>query len=218
MDFTALVQQCAPDVHPQTMAAVVHVESTFNPYAIGVVKGRLQRQPRSLAEAVATARYLDQKGYNFSLGVSQVNKYNLAKYGESFETIFDPCRNIKAGASILKDCYVRAKAIYKSDQTALRAAISCYYSGNFNRGFKPDFNGQPSYVQKVVSAASFPAKPIPLVPAISPSDNSANKTQKPHRTGKTAPEASRPAPDETKDRKPRGRGLLYRRNQEEQDA
>ncbi|MGP5829257.1 transglycosylase SLT domain-containing protein [Pseudomonas aeruginosa] len=47
LDFMVLAQQCAPTVAPQTMAAVVQVESSFNPYAIGVVGGRLQRQPKS---------------------------------------------------------------------------------------------------------------------------------------------------------------------------
>ena len=34
-------------VPPAVMQHVVHVESSFNPYAIGVVKGRLTRQPRN---------------------------------------------------------------------------------------------------------------------------------------------------------------------------
>ncbi|EPT7341098.1 hypothetical protein ACVR8P_005750 [Pseudomonas aeruginosa] len=42
LDFMVLAQQCAPTVAPQTMAAVVQVESSFNPYAIGVVGGRLR--------------------------------------------------------------------------------------------------------------------------------------------------------------------------------
>ncbi|HBN8308897.1 TPA: transglycosylase SLT domain-containing protein [Pseudomonas aeruginosa] len=61
LDFMALAQQCAPTVAPQTMAAVVQVESSFNPYAIGVVGGRLQRQPNtkkpsSRARTSASAR------------------------------------------------------------------------------------------------------------------------------------------------------------------
>ena len=59
------------------MHHVVRVESSGNPYAIGVVGGRLQRQPKNLAEAVATAKMLEQKGFNFSLGLAQVNRYIL---------------------------------------------------------------------------------------------------------------------------------------------
>ena len=39
----------------QLMQHVAQVESSHNPYAIGVVGGRLVRQPRNLAEAVSTA-------------------------------------------------------------------------------------------------------------------------------------------------------------------
>lgn len=63
------------------MHHVVRVESSGNPYAIGVVGGRLQRQPKNLAEAVATAKMLEQKGFNFSLGLAQVNRYNLKNTG-----------------------------------------------------------------------------------------------------------------------------------------
>jgi type IV secretion system protein VirB1 len=50
----------------------------------------------------------------------------------------------------------------------LRAAFSCYYSGNFTRGFRADKAGQPSYVQKVVANADVQVPPIPVVPAIRP--------------------------------------------------
>ena len=46
------------------MQHVMRVESSFNPYAIGVVGGRLERQPRNLPEAVATARMLEKNGFN----------------------------------------------------------------------------------------------------------------------------------------------------------
>lgn len=34
-----------------TMRRIVHVESSYNPYAIGVVGGRLERQPRDKGRA-----------------------------------------------------------------------------------------------------------------------------------------------------------------------
>lgn len=168
LPFEKLAAECAPDVHPTTLKGVVSTESSWNPYAIGVVGGRLDRQPRGLAEAVATARELERQGFNFSMGLGQVNRYNLAKYGESYETVFEPCRNLKAGSAILKDCFQRAKAQMGDDQHALRAAFSCYYSGNFTRGFRADKAGQPSYVQKVVANATGAAQPIPVVPAVKP--------------------------------------------------
>lgn len=126
-------------IPPAIMQHVVKVESSGNPYAIGVVGGRLQRQPRNISEAVATARMLEQKGYNFSLGLAQVNRYNLKKYGlKSYEQAFQICPNLKAGSYILKECFDRARDWGKS--------FSCYYSGNFVTGYKH------GYVQKIFAS------------------------------------------------------------------
>jgi type IV secretion system protein VirB1 len=43
----AFATLCAPFVHPGTAQALVATESTFNPNAIGVVAGSLERQPRN---------------------------------------------------------------------------------------------------------------------------------------------------------------------------
>ncbi len=148
--FNDLAAQCSSGIHPNTLQAVARVESGFNPYAIGVVKGRLQRQPRTLTEAIATAKSLHAQGRNFSMGLMQVNRYNLATYGLNYETVFEPCKNIHAGAQILKSCFNRAGG---QGQAALQKAFSCYYSGNFRFGFKSDFNGQPPYVTKIIMSA-----------------------------------------------------------------
>lgn len=171
LDFLALAQACAPTVAPQTMAAVVNVESGYNPYAIGVVGGRLARQPGSLEEALATAKQLSSDGWNFSVGIAQVNRYNLPRYEITYEQAFDPCTNLRIGSKILEECFVRASKRTPDDaQTALQAAFSCYYSGNFSRGFKPDVLGKPSYVEKVLASADLPSKAIPIVPSIQTGD------------------------------------------------
>jgi type IV secretion system protein VirB1 len=124
----------------EVMQHVVRVESSFNPYAIGVVGGRLARQPRSLPEAVATARMLERRGYNFSLGLAQVNRHNLAKQGlASYEQAFQTCPNLRAGSRILAECRGRAGGSWGR-------AFSCYYSGNFVTGYRH------GYVQKVFAS------------------------------------------------------------------
>lgn len=71
---------------------IVTVESSFNPYAIGVVGGRLERrQPKTEEEAVVTAKYLANHGWNFSMGLAQINRYNLQKYGLDYHSVFDVC-------------------------------------------------------------------------------------------------------------------------------
>lgn len=165
MDFINMSAQCAPNVAPQTMAAIVSVESSHNPYAIGVVGGHLIRQPVTKAEAIATVQQLERQGKNFSMGMAQVNRYNLPRYNVTYSEIFDACTNLRVGALILEDCYQRAMPAKGNSQAALRAAFSCYYSGNFSRGFQPDKIGEPSYVQKVVAASGLTPPQI-VVPAI----------------------------------------------------
>lgn len=131
----ALIQTCAPMVHPTTMGKVVTVESAGNPYAIGVVGGHLARQPRNLAEALATVKMLEAAGWNFSVGHAQVNKGNFGKYGLSPETAFDPCGNLRVGGLILQSCYAASlsSAPARNDsQYHLTRALSCYYSGRLD--------------------------------------------------------------------------------------
>jgi type IV secretion system protein VirB1 len=123
----------------EIMHHIVQVESSRNPYAIGVVGGRLARQPRTLDEALATVRMLESGGYNFSVGLAQVNRYNLSKYGlASYTQAFQICPNLQVGARILAECYQRHRDWGKS--------FSCYYSGNPVTGFRH------GYVQKVFSS------------------------------------------------------------------
>jgi type IV secretion system protein VirB1 len=124
----------------EVMQHVVRVESSYNPFAIGVVGGHLVRQPKNLPEALATVKMLETKGYNFSLGLAQVNRYNLSKYGlDSYQKAFEVCPNLKAGSEILAECYHRLNGDWGK-------SFSCYYSGNSVTGFRH------GYVQKIYSS------------------------------------------------------------------
>ncbi|MBJ9963580.1 lytic transglycosylase domain-containing protein [Burkholderia seminalis] len=165
--FARLARACAPNVDPDTLAALVRTESGFNPYAIGVVGGHLTRQPASLDEARATARELASRGFSYSVGLAQVNARNFAKYGLDETTMFEPCRNLQAGGAILTECFARSSGTGRATQAALRAALSCYYSGNFTTGFSS------GYVSRVVASAQRNAReggvePIPVVRDVPP--------------------------------------------------
>ena len=147
LDFFTVAQACAPDVHPRTLAAIVRTESDFNPFAIGVVNGRLERQPRSLPEAVATAKALVDANWNASFGLGQINLSNLSAHALDLVTVFDPCKNLKAASSILGEAFDRARVRFPDEQSALKATLSAYYSGNFSTGFKE------GYVERVASNA-----------------------------------------------------------------
>lgn len=156
LDFIALAQQCAPLVAPETMAAIVRTESGFRPLAIGVNGGaRLARQPETVGEAVATAKWLIKNGYSIDLGLGQINSKNLARTGLTVEDAFDPCKNLAAGAMILQENYKDASRKYGGGQAALNAAFSAYNTGSFTAGFS---NG---YVQRVVNNASTKPDPVP---------------------------------------------------------
>ncbi len=147
--FLALALACSPQVHADTARALVSVESAFNPWAIGVVGGALVRQPRHRAEALATAKSLRDAGWNFSVGLGQINVGNFDRLGLTVEAAFEPCANLAAMQTVLAECFDRASGSASKgvDQIALRQALSCYYSGNFATGFRH------GYVRKVVVAA-----------------------------------------------------------------
>jgi type IV secretion system protein VirB1 len=146
-DFDATALACAPNVAVATLRAMATVESSLNPYAIGVVGGRLQRQPRTLLEGVSTAQALKAQNIKFSAGLIQIYVKNWPAYNLDHETVFEPCANMRAAQGILANCYQRASIKTQEPQIALRKAISCYYSNNFVTGFNH------GYVQKVVAAA-----------------------------------------------------------------
>jgi type IV secretion system protein VirB1 len=130
------------------MAALVKVESGGNPYALNINGGeKLLRQPRSAAEARAWANWLVSRGYSVDMGLAQINSGNLNKLGVSPAQLFDPCTNLGAGAKILTANYIGAANRYGNGQTALRAALSAYNTGNHRSGIA---NG---YVAKVTAAA-----------------------------------------------------------------
>ncbi|WP_430421946.1 lytic transglycosylase domain-containing protein [Methylibium petroleiphilum] len=153
--FLALALACAPQVHPTTAQALVSVESGFNPYAIGVVGGALVRQPRTRAEALATIDTLRAAGWNYSVGLGQINVANFARLGLTPATALDPCTSLTAMQAVLAECYLRALPKAES-QTALRRALSCYYSGNFVTGMRHGYVGRV-----VASARSLAARPAP---------------------------------------------------------
>ena len=115
----ALSAQCAPGVSPQTLAAIAHTESRFNPLAIGVNRGAAVRQPRTREEAGRVARRLIASGANIDLGLAQINSSNLGWLRLSVEDAFDPCRNLTAAGTVLRAGFDPASTAFDRQQ-ALR--------------------------------------------------------------------------------------------------
>lgn len=197
-----IILACAPQVAPSTVQSIIDVESSGNWLAIGVNRGgRLQRQPRDLAEAVAWARWLQNSGQNFDAGLMQINVTNWRQLGLTAENVFDPCTNVRAGATVLTENYVRATRTHGPGQRALQAALSQYNTGSTTRGFA---NG---YVGKVTRAASkragvavpvlapspLPPSPAPSAPALPSGVAPARAWNAPTAWGEASPSAS-PSP------------------------
>jgi type IV secretion system protein VirB1 len=150
-----LAQNCAPVVAPETLLSVSQVESGFDPLTIGV-NGRAPRalHPPTRQAAIQQAGRLIASGANVDLGIAQINSRNLSWLGLSLADAFDPCRNLAAAAKVLVANYTGVAGVAAGEQTALKAAISMYNTGDQSRGLR---NG---YVQKVSRAANY------IVPAI----------------------------------------------------
>jgi type IV secretion system protein VirB1 len=72
----------------------------------------------------------------------QITSTNFRHYGVTASDLLNPCINLSVFERILADCYRRG--------STLKRALSCYYSGNFETGQRPEsaFN-QTSYVQRI---------------------------------------------------------------------
>ncbi len=144
-----LAAQCAPAVAPETLMAIVEVESRFNPLAIGVNgRPRVTVTARTPQEAATQASALIAAGRSVDLGLAQINSGNLAWLGLSVEAAFDPCLNLAAAQRVLQDGYARSGPASVGEQPALLTALSYYNTGHPRRGFA---NG---YVSRVTTAAA----------------------------------------------------------------
>lgn len=138
MDLMSLIVSCVPGVPPETLYAVVQNESAGNPYAININSKThsLSSAPKSRAEALHILRILEQNDYgSFDVGLGQINSKTLARFGVSPTAALEPCTNLRLSASVLGECYSRAKQPKTSEQSRLARALSCYNTGTFTRGF-----------------------------------------------------------------------------------
>ena len=151
----ALARTCAPEVAPATLAAIAHVESRFDPLAIGVNRGGLRPpRARSAAAAARAARRLLARGANLDLGLGQINSDNLVWLGLSVEDAFDPCLNLRAAATVLRAGYRPVADTSAARQAALRVALSRYNTGHPRRGFR---NGYVARVEQALAALNLAA-------------------------------------------------------------
>jgi type IV secretion system protein VirB1 len=143
--LAALMANCAPNVAPSTMTAIVRVESGGDSLAIGDNTTRRSYYPHDRASAEVLARRLLDAGHSLDVGIAQINSMNFAGFGLNLHAIFDPCTNLSVGARILSGDYAFAARRYGDGQVALRHAIGMYNTGRLNGGAR--------YIATVLAAA-----------------------------------------------------------------
>ncbi|MEC5509938.1 lytic transglycosylase domain-containing protein [Klebsiella oxytoca] len=150
--IAGLILQCTSGVAPETVKAIIDVESGGNPWVIASVTDKKSFYLPDRAAAEAVAKELTDSGKNFSAGPMQINSSNFSAYGLDYHTVFEPCNNLKTGAAILKKCWSSASQ-YQDRKERLKASLSCYYSGNFTRGLIAKGGEKQSYVELIVNAS-----------------------------------------------------------------
>ncbi len=121
-------------VNVKLLYAIAKVESDFNPYAINVnANGRSIKEyyPENKYQAKMVLDYLLSHGYNFDVGIAQINIVNIKRWGLDPYSLLDPCYNLDVSARLLKNLI---------DRYGLNWQAIWHY------------NGRPSYAYKVYHA------------------------------------------------------------------
>lgn len=88
------------------LVAIAKVESNFRPWVININHNGQSIKvinPKSYEEAVYYLMYLHQNGYNYDVGIGQINVVNIKRFGINPVSLLDPCTNIMVSAHILRE-------------------------------------------------------------------------------------------------------------------
>ncbi|CAZ88956.1 putative Lytic transglycosylase [Thiomonas arsenitoxydans] len=121
MTPVTMLEQCAPQIAPVTLAAIVQQESGGNPLALHDNTSGKSYRPATAAEAARLARELIAQGHSVDLGLAQINSKNLPRLGMGVEQALNPCQNLHAAQAVLMEEWKRSGD--------LRATLSAYNTG-----------------------------------------------------------------------------------------
>jgi type IV secretion system protein VirB1 len=126
--FAELAARCAPHMTLEILAAVISLESGFNPFAVRANSDReLARQPSTRAEAIAAATRLAAEGDEVELGLGGLSPAQLRSMGLTLGDAFDPCANLRATASLLRSYRDAATQAGAGAEAARRLMLVSYY-------------------------------------------------------------------------------------------
>lgn len=110
------------------LAAVISLESRFEPFAIRINSGPpLASQPASKAEAIALATSLVADHQDIQIGLGGIGMEELRKLNLSLSDAFDPCMNLKATATLLDGYYRFAVRAGADAAQAENVMLQSYY-------------------------------------------------------------------------------------------
>ncbi len=145
-----LLTECAPEVAPATMTAIVRVESGGSPLAMWNNTTRNRVIPGNRQQATAYLRQAMAAGQQVDVGLAQVDTENFAAFGLNPTNAFNACTNLRVGARILAGDYRHAVFFYGPGQEALFHAFEAYNSGHLW--------GDSRYANRILSAAGMPIR------------------------------------------------------------
>lgn len=159
------LRTCAPAAAPDTMAAIVAVESAGWPYAIDDNTTRRSYRPRTRMEALRIAESAIRAHHSVDVGIAQVNSGNFAAFHVDAAAMLEPCANLRVGSAILANAYHAAALRFPDRSQALVHALMAYNTGSI-------YAGAP-YVRAVIAAATTSTPIVPSIAIVSPADGAA---------------------------------------------
>ncbi len=108
------------NISPRLLQGLTRVESSHRPYAINYRKdGKfISVYPDSYNSAIEWIKYLWIGGYNFDLGLGQINRKNIERHNINPYHLLDACYNLQWSAYFLSDCIDRYGYTWE--------AVGCY--------------------------------------------------------------------------------------------
>lgn len=155
----ALLLQCGPSVSPDTLAAIMQVESGRHSWAINDNNTGKAYFPTSREQAQQLAHGLLAQGHKLAIGSMQIHSQWLGRLGLTPAALLDPCTSIRVASRILQDNYRVCAGKGFQQAARLDCALTAYWSGRFTP--------QSSYVGKVRAHAGG-AVASPALPTAGP--------------------------------------------------
>lgn len=147
----SLLLQCGPTVSPDTLAAIMQVESGRHRWAINDNSTGKAYFPASEPAALSLVNTLLARGHKLAIGSMQIHSQWLGKLGLTPATLLDPCANVRVASLILQDNYRVCGLKGYQDTSRLDCALTAYWSGRF----QPD----STYARKVRAHFAPAARP-----------------------------------------------------------